>query len=106
MGDNPIDKRRFPRFNVSLDATVYVRLFSIPARITNLSQGGCLIYPPLGSASSTEVKLLFRLPDGSRIACKGEIVYEIFDRGTAIAFTEISQNHQERIAEFFERQAA
>jgi hypothetical protein len=64
------------------------------------------LYPPLGSASSTEVKLLFRLPDGSRIACIGEIVYEVFDRGTAIAFTEISQYHRDRIAEFFERQAA
>jgi hypothetical protein len=106
MGEEPRNERRYPRHSVNLDATVYVRLFSIPARITNLSQGGCLIYPPLGSALSTEVKLLFRLPDGSRIACKGEIVYEVFDRGTGVAFTEISQYNQEQIAEFFERQHA
>jgi hypothetical protein len=106
MGDNPIDKRRFPRFNVNLDATVYFDSATVQARITNLSQGGCLIYPPLGSRPSTELRLSFLLPDGSRIACKGEIVYEIFDRGTGVVFTEISQYHQERIAEFFEGQPA
>jgi hypothetical protein len=75
---------------------------SSSSRLLLLKNTFYLIYPPLGSTPSPEVRLSFLLPDGSRIACKGEIIYEIFDRGTAIAFTEISQNQQERIAEFFE----
>jgi hypothetical protein len=106
MGSEPHAKRRFPRFNVNLQVTVYIDSTEVQSRITNLSRGGCLIYPPLGSTPNPEVRLSFLLPDGSRIACKGRVVYEVFDRGTAIAFTEISQYHQERIAEFFESQPA
>jgi len=38
------------------------------------------------------------------INCKGEVVYSINDRGTGVAFTEISLYNQERITEFFEKQ--
>jgi len=40
------------------------------------------------------------------INCKGEIVYSISDRGTGVAFTEISLYNQDRITQFFEKQLA
>jgi c-di-GMP-binding flagellar brake protein YcgR len=107
MGSEPHQERRSPRFRVNLDATVYVESATVRTRITSLSLGGCLVYPPLSPTPSTVIRLSFLLPDGATsINCKGEIVYTIHDRGTGIAFTEISQYHQERIAEFFEGQPA
>ena len=40
------------------------------------------------------------------VNCKGEIVYSVRDRGTGVAFTEISIYNQDRITEFFEKRQA
>jgi hypothetical protein len=102
-----IENRRFPRFNVDIEVTVLLESGLIEARIKNLSRGGCLIYPPLPLTPNSEIRLSFLLPDGStRIACVGEIVYTIHDRGTGIAFTAISLHNQEQISEYFETQPA
>jgi hypothetical protein len=51
--------------------------------------------------------LSFRLrEDVGPINCKGEIVYNIVDMGTGIAFTEISLHNQDVISEFFSKQPA
>lgn len=47
----------------------------------------------------------FQLSDGTPpINCKGEIVYNIQNLGTGIAFTEISVYNQNRITEFFSKE--
>jgi hypothetical protein len=107
MGNGQREKRKYPRYSVSLDVTVYIDSAPVQARITNLSRGGCLIYPPLPFTPNPEVKLSILLPDDSSpINCKGEIVYTVHDRGTGIALTEISLHNQERMAEFLEKQPA
>jgi len=86
---------------------VYVGTKTVPARITQVSRGGCLIFPPLPVQQSAEIKLSFRLTDDLvPVNCKGEIVYSINDRGTGVAFSEISLHNQERITEFFANQPA
>jgi hypothetical protein len=80
---------------------------AIPARINQVSRGGCLIFPPLPAQQSPEIKLSFRLGDDQGpVNCKGEIVYSINDRGTGVAFSEISLYNQDRISEFFAQQPA
>ena len=100
-------RRRHPRYLADLEVTVYVGTKAIPARITNISRGGCLVFPPLPAQQSAEIKLSFRLGDDQGpVNCKGEIVYSINDRGTGVAFREISLYNQDRVSEFFARQPA
>jgi hypothetical protein len=106
MNSGP-QRRRYPRYFTDLEVTVYVGTKAVPARITQVSRGGCLIFPPLPAQQSAEVKISFRLTGNSDpVNCKGEIVYSINDRGTGVAFTEISLYNQDRISDFFAKQPA
>ena len=105
MADVPAQRRRYPRYSTETDLTVYAGGKSLRARITQVSRGGCLIYPPLALEQGNDLRLSFQLSDGlSPINCKGEIVYNIQSLGTGIAFTEISIYNQDRITEFFRSQ--
>ncbi len=100
-------RRRFPRYRSNLEVTVYVGTKAIPARIAQLSRGGCLVNPPLPAQPTSAVKLSFRLSeDLGPINCIGEIVYNISDVGTGIAFTEISIHNQDLITDYFAKQPA
>jgi hypothetical protein len=105
--DSAPQRRRYPRYRTDLEVTVYLGTKAVPARISNISRGGCLIFPPLAIQQSAEIKLSFRLEDDlGPVNCKGEIVYTINDRGTGVAFSEISIHNQDRITEFFANQPA
>ena len=107
MPDPGIQRRRYPRYSTSLDATVYLATGAIEARIVQISRGGCLIFPPLPPQPSPGIKLSFQLaPDMPSINCKAEIVYTIMDRGSGIAFTEISEYNRELIRDHFEKEPA
>lgn len=104
MGEGGIEKRRYPRYSCDLRVTVYMDSGVVQTRIPQVSRGGCLILPLLPSYRSPEVKISFALVEGDPpINCKGEIVYSVKDRGTGVAFTEISIYNQDRITEFFEK---
>ena len=103
MDDNPAQRRRFPRYSARLEVSVYSGTNTLKGHITQVGRGGCLIFPPLHSQQSPEVRLSFQLADGlPPINCIGEIVYSINDKGTGVAFSEISVYNQDRITEFFE----
>lgn len=107
MAEPPEQRRRFPRYPTDADVTLYLASGALQAKIVQLSRGGCLILPALPSQPNPSIKLSFRLaPDLPYINCKGEIVYSIVDRGTGVAFTEISLYNQELISEHFEKLAA
>jgi PilZ domain len=107
MSDEGIQRRRFPRYVTDLDATVYLGSGALEAHIAQISRGGCLINPPLPSQPTPGIKLSFRLAeDLPYINCKAEIVYNVMDRGTGIAFTEISEYNKDLITEFYEKQPA
>lgn len=107
MADEGIQRRRFPRYPASLEATVYLASGAIPAHITQISRGGCMIFPILPPQSSPGIKLSMQLSeDLPYINCKAEIVYSVVDRGTGIAFSEISEYNQDLITEFYEKQPA
>jgi PilZ domain-containing protein len=105
MPDEAIQRRRYPRYPTSIEATVYTAKGAFQAHIAQISRGGCLIFPPLPAQPSPGIKLTFRLSDERPyINCKAEIVYTVMDRGSGIAFTEISEFNRELITEFFEKQ--
>jgi PilZ domain len=107
MDGDPQRRRRFPRYSIKTEVTLYLASGALHGTITQLSMGGCLIFPALPQQPSPSLKLSFRLaPDLPYINCKGEIVYSIVDRGTGVAFREISAFSQELIAEHFEKLAA
>lgn len=107
MPDQGIQRRRYPRYPTSLEATVYLPAGALQAHISQISRGGCLIFPPLPSQPSPGIKLSFRLAeDVPYINCKAEIAYSVVDRGTGVAFTEISEFNQDLITEYFEKQLA
>ncbi len=104
MADDGATRRRHPRYAAEVDAIVYLSPTPLQVRIVSLSRGGCLIFPALPPLPDPFLRISFRLsPDEPYINCKGEAVYSIADRGTGVAFTEISLYNQDRITEFFEK---
>ncbi len=103
----PTPVRRYPRYRTSTIIIVYHGSDSRECNILQISRGGCLVVPTLPFQQSSEVRLSFRLSDDlPAINCKGEIVYGIRDKGTGIAFTEISVYNQDLITSHFESQVA
>ena len=107
MTDQGVANRRFPRYHAKVDVIIYLSTKVAQGHITQISRGGCLILPSLPSQPSPGVKMSFRLSEElPYINCKAEIVYNMIDKGTGIAFTEISQFNQDLITEFFNKQVA
>lgn len=102
-----VDQRKFPRYFTDTEIIVYQAIGTVTGRIMQISRGGCLVFPPLPSASNPSIKMSFRLADVLPfINCKGEIVYSVRDRGTGIVFREISEYYRDLITEFFEKRLA
>ena len=106
MADEVLGKRKYPRYRCNVAVIIYQDPTAGQAHISNISRGGCLIYPPLTSQENPELRLSFRLSDDlPYINCKGEIVYTITDKGTGVRFSEISIYNQDLITEYFEKQS-
>ncbi len=107
MNDKWAERRRFPRYFTRLEVAAYSGSNTIKGWITQIGRGGCLIVPTLPPPQSPELRLSIQLADGlPPVNCIGEIVYSIRDKGTGVAFREISVYNQDRITEFFEGHAA
>ncbi len=104
MTETGPQRRRFPRYRANLEAVVFLGAKTVTARITQVSRGGCLIFPPLPPQQNPGLKLSFRLAeDMPSINCKGVIVYSINDVGTGVAFREISLYNQDLITDYFQK---
>ncbi len=97
--------RKHPRYRAGLDVLISDGSQALQSRIIQVSRGGCLVFPTIPPQPSAEVRLSFHLTeDAPPINCKGEVAYTISDRGTGIAFTEISLYNQDLITQHFEKQ--
>lgn len=97
--------RKYPRYRAGLDVLISDGSQALQSRIVQVSRGGCLVFPTIPPQPSAEVRLSFRLvQDAPPINCKGEVAYTISDRGTGIAFTEISLYNQDLITQHFEKE--
>lgn len=107
MAGESQEKRKYPRHRCDFAVTVYTGAGPISSTIVQISLGGCLIHPTLPAQPEPAIRLSFRLAeDMPPVNCKGEIVYSIADRGTGVAFTEISAFCKELIATHFEQRSA
>jgi hypothetical protein len=99
-------KRRAPRYHAAIEVAIYQGRTLVSSRITQISRGGCLVFPPLPAAPEQTLRMSFRLAaDLPYINCKGEIAYSFPDKGTGIVFTEISLFNQDLITNHFEKQS-
>lgn len=107
MTDQGASRRRYPRYHTDLDIIIYQAQNTIHGHIRQISRGGCLLLPALPTLPIGPLRISFRLTaDAPYINCKGEVVYSFVDRGTGVAFTEISIYNQDQITTQFEKQVA
>lgn len=95
------DRRSEQRLQVCLDA-VWDGHGSRPARITDLSEGGCFV-DTTGEALAGEM-LTFRveLPDGNWLELTGEVAHRMRTVGFGLRFVELSAEQREQLLEFLE----
>jgi PilZ domain-containing protein len=95
------DRRSQQRLQVCLDA-VWDGHGSRPARITDLSEGGCFV-DTTGEAMAGEM-LTFRveLPGGHWLELTGEVAHRMRPIGFGLRFVELSDEQREQLLEFLE----
>jgi Tfp pilus assembly protein PilZ len=95
------DRRSQQRLDVSLDA-VWDGHGNRPARITDLSEGGCFV-DTTGEAYIGEL-LTFRveLPDGQWLELTGEVAHYMRPVGFGLRFVELSDEQREQLLAFLE----
>jgi c-di-GMP-binding flagellar brake protein YcgR len=105
MDEKIFRPRRFVRYDADLEVVIQQAAEPFRGRITQISRGGCLIYPALPPQPTPYINLSFRLAEGMpSINCAGEIIYSIEERGSGVALSEISDYSKELITRFFEKQ--
>jgi hypothetical protein len=88
------DRRKKPRLSVSLDA---VWDGHHPARITNMSEGGCYL-DTVGEVGKGEV-VAFRvlLPDGDWLYVEGEVRHHTSGLGFGVQFVDLDEDQKKKI---------
>ena len=91
------ERRSTPRLNVSLDAVWDGTDGNHPARITDLSLGGCYL-DTVGETMTGEV-VCFRvsLPDGDWLYLEGEVRHYTARTGFGVRFLELETQQEEKI---------
>ena len=104
MGER-VEHRQFPRYKAKTLVTMTMMDGQTHQRnIINISGGGCLVSPPVLESAHAGGILTFQVGETHvPIRADGEIVYTNYDRGTGIAFTQISEPSRKFIDSFFSR---
>lgn len=92
------DRRERPRLTVSLDAEWDGTTGQHPARVTNLSEGGCYL-DTVGEVRRGEI-VGFRvlLPDGDWLYLEGEVRHYTAGLGFGVQFVELDESQDQKIA--------
>jgi hypothetical protein len=92
------DRRQRPRLSVSLDAEWDGTTGHHPARVTNLSEGGCYM-DTVGEVRRGEI-VGFRvlLPDGDWLYLEGEVRHYSAGLGFGVQFVELDEDQEQKIA--------
>jgi len=95
------DRRSQDRLDVSLDA-VWDGHGNRPARITDLSEGGCFV-DTSGEALIGE-RLTFRVevPGGNSLELTGEVAHHMPPVGFGLRFIELSDEQREQLLSFLD----
>jgi PilZ domain len=91
------DRRERPRLEVSLDAVWDAATGRHPARITNLSAGGCYL-DTVGETMRGEIVCLrVLLPDDDWLYLEGEVRHHTIGMGFGVQFVDLNEEQQQKI---------
>jgi hypothetical protein len=91
------DRRERPRLSVSLDAEWDGTTGHHPAKITNMSEGGCYL-DTVGEVRRGEI-VGFRvlLPDGDWLYAEGEVRHYTAGLGFGVQFVDLNEDQDQKI---------
>jgi PilZ domain-containing protein len=95
------DRRSQERLDVCLDA-VWDGSGSRPARITDLSEGGCFVDTTGGAYAGELLTFRIQLPDGNVLELTGEVAHQMPPVGFGLQFVELSDEQREQLRQFLE----
>ncbi|MDX6695882.1 MAG: hypothetical protein QOF02_3485 [Blastocatellia bacterium] len=97
------ERREEERVTVSLEVFWEGGSGLHPARISDISLGGCYL-DTIGSAEPGEViGLTIKLPDGERLTLRGEVAFRIKNLGFSVCFTFLTDEEQRLLTQLINR---
>ena len=94
------ERRSEERMEVSLEAVWSGSGGNRPARITDLSEGGCFVDTTGGSFIGEQLTLRIVLPDGSSLELAGEVAHEQLPVGFGLRFSNLTDEQREQLHAF------
>lgn len=95
------ERRTEERMEVSLEA-VWDGHANRPARITDLSEGGCFVDTTGESCIGEQLTFRVRLPDGSWLELTGEVAHYHVPVGFGLRFSNLTDEQREQLRAFIE----
>jgi hypothetical protein len=95
------ERRSQKRVDVSLDA-VWDGHGNRPARITDLSEGGCFVDTTGEALIGERLTFQVRLPDGNCLELTGEVAHYMRPVGFGLRFIDLSDEQREQLLSFLE----
>jgi PilZ domain-containing protein len=95
------ERRNEERLSVSLDA-VWDGSNTRPARISDLSEGGCFVDAIGDSYIGERLTLKVQLPDRAWLELTAEVVHKMQPVGFGLRFVGLSEEKQEQLRSFIE----
>ena len=95
------ERRTEQRMEVSLDA-VWDGHGNRPARITDLSEGGCFVDTTGESYIGEQLSFRILLPDGEWLELTGKVAHRHVPVGFGLRFTNLTNEQREQLRSFIE----
>jgi Tfp pilus assembly protein PilZ len=95
------ERRTEQRMDVSLEA-VWDGHGNRPARITDLSEGGCYVDTTGESCIGERLTFRVQLPDGAWLQLTGEVAHYHVPVGFGLRFTDLTDEQREQLRAFIE----
>lgn len=103
-----IDRRRAPRFNISMPVTfsdsVTGRMY--PATVDNISLGGVLLLTEAVLAEGSRVVIHLPIAEDMTMRIEASLVRKTNVGEVGVAFVELTDDELDRLSDFFEQRAA
>ncbi|HKV33468.1 MAG TPA: PilZ domain-containing protein [Pyrinomonadaceae bacterium] len=95
------ERRTESRMEVSLEA-VWDGHANRPARITDLSEGGCFVDTMCDSYIGEHLTFRVKLPDGGWLELTGEVAHHQAPVGFGLRFSDLTDEQREQLRAFIE----
>jgi hypothetical protein len=95
------DRRSETRFEVCLDA-VWDGSGHLPARITDLSEGGCFVDTTGEALIGERLTIRIELPGGGWLELRGEVAHQQKTVGFGLHFAELTDEQREQLRTFID----